>query len=50
MVSWNLPNGPKHGESILKNMASSKGDQLLAGASHAIMGKIEAGILQIAKK
>ena len=31
-------------------MASPEGDQLLAGAFHAIMGKIEAGILQIAKK
>ena len=50
LVSWNLPNGPKHRGSILKNMASSEGDQLLAGAFHAIMGKIEAGILQIAKK
>ena len=49
-VSWNLPNGPKHRGSILKNMASSEGDQLLAGACHAIMGKIEAGIPQTAKK
>ena len=31
-------------------MASSEGDQLLAGPFHAIMGKIGAGILQIAKK
>ena len=31
-------------------MARSEEDQLLAGAFHAIMGKIEAGILQIAKK
>ena len=29
---------------------SSEGDQLLAGAFHAIMEKIEADILQIAKK
>ena len=50
LVSWNSPNDPKHWGSILKNMASSEGDQLLAGAFHAIMGKIEAGILQIAKK
>ena len=34
----------------IKNMARSEGDQLFAGAFHAIMGKIEAGILQIAKK
>ena len=31
-------------------MASSEGNQLLAGAFHAIMDKIEADILQIAKK
>ena len=31
-------------------MASSEGDQLLAGDFNAIMVKIEAGILQIAKK
>ena len=31
-------------------MASSEGDQLLAGAFHAIMDKIEVNILQIAKK
>ena len=31
-------------------MASSEGDQLLAGGFHAVMGKIDAGILQIAKK
>ena len=49
LVSWNLPNGPKHRASVLKNMASSEGDQLLAGAFPAIVGKIEAGILQIAK-
>ena len=49
-VSGNLPNAPKHRGSILKNIASSEGNQLLAGAFHAIMGKIEAGILQIAKK
>ena len=41
---------PKTPGLILKNMASSEGDQLLAGAFHAIMGKIEAGMLQIAKK
>ena len=50
LVSRNLPNGPKHQGLILKNMASSEGDQQLAGAFHAIMGKIEAGILHIAKK
>ena len=49
-VSWNLLNGQKHQGSILKNMASSEGNQLLAGAFHAIMGKIETGILQIVKK
>ena len=31
-------------------MASSEGDQLLARAFHAIMDKIEADILQTAKK
>ena len=50
LLSWNLTNGPKHQGSILKNMANSEGDQLLAGGFHAIMGKIDAGILQIAKK
>ena len=50
LISWNLLNGPKHRGSILKNMASSQGDQLHEGAFHAIMGKIEAGLLQIAKK
>ena len=40
-----LPNGPKHWRSILRNMASSKGDQLLAGAFHDVIEKIEAGIL-----
>ena len=30
-------------------MASSEGDQLLSGAFHAIMDKIEADILHIAK-
>ena len=33
-----------------QNMESSEGDQLLAGASHAIMDEIEADILAIAKK
>ena len=50
LVSWNLTNSPKHQGSILKNMVSSEGDQLLAEDFHAIMGKIEAGLLQIAKK
>ena len=31
-------------------MASSKGDELLAGAFYATLDKIEADILQIAKK
>ena len=31
-------------------MASSEGDKVLVGAFHAVMDKIEAGILQIAKK
>lgn len=31
-------------------MTSPEGDQLLAGAPHAIMDKIEADILHIAKK
>ena len=50
LVSWNLPNGPKQQGSILRNMSSSEADQLLAGAFHAIMNKIEADILQITKK
>ena len=32
---------------MLKNMANSEVDQLLAGAFHAIIGKIGAGILQL---
>ena len=43
-------NSPKHRGSIFRNMASSEGNQLLAGAFHAIMDKIEAHILQTAKK
>ena len=35
---------------MLKNMANSERDQLLAEAFHAIMSKIEAGILQTSKK
>ena len=50
MVSWNLPNGPKHRGSFLKNMTRSDGDLLLTGAFHATMDKIEADVLQIAKK
>ena len=48
LASWNLPNGPKHRGSILKNIASYESGQLLAGASRAIMRKIEADILQVA--
>ena len=40
---------PKHRGSI-KNMARSKGVQLLAGAFHVIMNKIEADIFQTVKK
>ena len=50
LVSWNLLNGQKHWGSVLRNMASSEGDQLLAGAFHAILDKIKADILQITKK
>ena len=50
LVSWNLPNGPKHRRSILRNMTSSDGNQSLARAFHSIMDKIEVDILQIAKK
>ena len=50
VVSRNLPKGPKSWGSILKNMASSEGDQRLAVAFHAIIDKIEADILQTAKK
>ena len=41
---------PKTPGSMLKNVASSEGDQLLAEAFHAIMDEIEADILRIAKK
>ena len=41
---------PKTSGINTKKIASSKGDQLLKGVFHAIMDKIEAGILQIAKK
>ena len=50
LVSWNLPKGPKHQGSKLKNMASSEGDQLLARAFLTIMEKIETDTLQITKK
>ena len=50
IVSWSLPNGTKHLGLFLKNVASSKGDQLLTGAFHAIKDKTDADILQIAKK
>ena len=40
----------KHQGSILRNMASSEGDQPLARAFHTIMDKIEADVPQIAKK
>ena len=41
---------PKTPGIILRNMTSSEGDQLLAGAFHAIVDKIEIDILQIVKK
>ena len=50
LVSWSLPEGPKHRGSILRNIASSEGDQLLAGVFLAIMDKIEADMFQIAKR
>ena len=49
LTSWNIPNGLKHWGSILRKIASCKVDQLLPGAFHDIMDKIEADILQIAK-
>ena len=49
LVSWNLPNSPKHWGSILRNMASSERNQLLVGAFHAVVDKTEADILQITK-
>ena len=49
-VCWNLLNGPKHRGSILKNMASSEGYQLLVWAFHAIIDKIAVDIFQIANK
>ena len=45
LVSWNLPNGPKHRGSIFKNVASSEEAQQLARAFPAITDKIEADIL-----
>ena len=39
LVSSTLPNGPRHWGWILRKMAGSGGDQLLAGAFHAIMDK-----------
>ena len=50
LVSWNLPNNQKHRRSVLRNMVSFKGNQLLAETFHAIMDKIEADILQTANK
>ena len=41
---------PKTPGIFLINMASPEGEQLLVGVFHAIMDKIEADILQIAKK
>ena len=49
MLSWNLPNDPKH-RGFLTNTVGSEGDQLLAGAFHAIKNKTELDMLQIAKK
>ena len=37
----------KHWGPLLRIMTSSEGDQLLLGAFHAILDKIQAGILQI---
>ena len=50
LTSWNLLNIPKRRGSNLRNIASSEGSHLVAGAFHVIMDKIEADILQIAKK
>ena len=50
LVSWNLPNCPKHQESILGNMVSPEEDLLLAGAFHTILDKIEADIHHISKE
>ena len=50
LLSCNLPDGPKHRGSVLRNTEISEGDQLLSGASYAIMDIIEFDILQIAKK
>ena len=43
-------NCPKHRGSLLKSMAGSERDQLLARTFDAIMDKIEADLLQIIKK
>ena len=50
LTSWNLLNIPKRRGSNLRNIASSEGSHLVAGAFHVIVDKIEADILQIAKK
>ena len=50
MVSWNLPNCPRQLASILKDIVSSKGNQLFAGSFHVINDEIEADIPQFAKK
>ena len=55
-LHWNLfgilkfTEQPKTPGLNFKNMASSEGDQLLVGTFHPIMDKIEADVLQIAKK
>ena len=52
LMSWNLPNGSKHRRSILKKMPGSNGISYLQELfiPDAIMEKMEADILQIAKK
>ena len=46
----NLPKSSKHQGSILKNILGFEGDQLLAGAFHVIMDKIEGDIIQTARR
>ena len=46
----NLPKGSRHQGSNLRNKPGSEGNQLLAGAFNVSIDKIEADILQIAKK
>ena len=45
LLFWNLPHGPKHRGSFLKNMACSERNQLLVADFRAVLDKLEADIL-----